>query len=72
MSNHFCFIDLIPDTNYLDAIQKVCYTISLLVLKYFLLLTHIYDFFINYKVQQLYLFYLTSFFIHRSILSMLH
>ena len=57
MSNHFHFIVLTLDTNYLDAIWKVCYTTSLLVLKYFLLLTSIYDFFVNYKVQWLYLFH---------------
>ena len=37
--------------------MKIHYTTSLLVLKYFLFLTCIYDCFINYKVRQLYLFY---------------
>ena len=44
MSNHFHFIVLTLDTDNLDAIQKVCHTTSLLVLKYFLLLTCINDF----------------------------
>ena len=31
MSNHFHFIVLTLDTNYMDAIKKVCYTTAFLI-----------------------------------------
>ena len=67
MSNHFHFIVLTLDTDYLDAICKVHNTTSLLVLNYFLLLTHINDFLLITKYN-IYIYFtaLCSFLFHNS------